>query len=296
MNHDTTEIPECIRKAQVAWEARQAQLAEQRRLDAAVKAADANSALQRLLGVIGTLPDSKECERHKGQTAVFIEEATSRSGRPVYRCPLCVNDSAAIRREHAIVSAGVPADVRHATLDNFNVDRPNVKMSAGMNTPAKFLEIAREFHARTCRNGLICGKVGIGKSHLAAAIAIDRIEHGWPVAWIECSRLFREWHESYSKNGPDAIIARLTGANLLVLDEIALTPLPKDGEEILFEILNGRHKSGVQSLLLSNEPVPAVRDWLGERISDRLRSGTILAAYGEWDSMRGNEGSPYTGF
>ena len=292
------DTPACILLAQAQFEERQrrkAAAALEAEAASAAKAATDDEAVQKLLHVFKTLPDSQECEQHPGQTAIFISEATSRTGRPIYRCPLCVGDDKATRRQHRIVSAGIPADVRHATLANFDVNRPNVKPSrvenqpTGCVSPQTFLAKAKAFHAREIRNLVLCGETGIGKGHLAAALAIDALDAGFPVVWSECSTLFRSVHQSYSQDGPEAIYNKMAGGVLFVLDEICFADLPKDGEEILFTVFDRRHKAGLQSILLGNAPAENVRKWLGARIVDRLRSGNAAFCYGAWASMRGSQ-------
>lgn len=273
-----------------------AQQAEAERL----KAAATDDSLNRLLATIqastaafeaelAALPPSVECKRHPGSNAVLNHEASLETGRAIYRCPTCAGDQAAIARERRLINSGVPSDVRHATLSNFRPDRPIVQ-----GNPAEFVRIGQALIDGTARNAILAGTPGIGKGHIAAAVAIARIDAGWPVAWVECSTLFRAVHKSYGEGGPDAIYHKYISANLLVLDEIALRQLPADGEEILFTVLDGRHKAGTQTILLSNETLPVVREWLGERIRDRLNSGKVLRHYGEWASMRGEEADAAT--
>lgn len=296
MNTDDT--PNCILQAQAQFEERQRQKAAaalKAEAASAAKAAADDEAVQKLLNVFKLLPGSQECRFHPGQTAIFVAEATSRTGRPIYRCPLCVGDDKQTRRHHRIVSAGIPSDVRHATLDNFDLNRPNVRPSridgvaTGCVPPQTFLAKSKAFRSREIRNLVLCGEPGIGKGHLAAALAIDALDAGFPVVWSECSTLFRAVHQSYSQDGPEAIYNKHAGGVLLVLDEICFADLPKDGEEILFTIFDRRHKAGLQSILLGNAPAENVRKWLGERIVDRLRSGNAAFCYGAWDSMRGSQ-------
>ena len=301
MNTSAPPLPHLITEAQRHWELQRKQRAEQQRhsMDAAAaQRAYAEEKLERLLATtmtkskafraeLAALPPARECRVHAGQQGLLVEEASFEAGRAVYRCRLCIRDRTNQRIERRMIAAGIPADVRHATLENFATEREDVKVEAGFSAPAKFLEAARDFAGRKVRNLLLCGSPGIGKGHLAAAVALARLTDGWPVAWVMCQQLFRDWHAAYSAEGPERIQQRLIGANLLVLDEVAMRDLPADGEEILFSILDGRHKSGLPTCLLSNAKISEVKRWLGDRIVDRLRSGKTAALYGEWRSMRG---------
>ena len=290
-----------IRQAQREHESRQARKHEEARLTAAAAASASQITESKLEGLLAAAearseafraelsakPATCECRQHAGQTAILVEEASFSAGRAVYRCPLCIRDATELRKERRIIQAGIPTDVRHATFENFDARREEVKLEKGFSTPAQFAESAQELHTRQIRNLLLCGSPGIGKGHLAAAVALARLQEGSSVAWVYCQQLFHDWHVAYSNGGPEHLKAKLVGTGLLVLDEIAMRDLPADGEEILFNILDGRHKAGLQTCLLSNATIARVKQWLGDRIVDRLRSGKIAACYGEWRSMRG---------
>lgn len=294
-----TELDPIIAAAQARWVKAQAQIqADKARAEAEQKkqAETTEEAMNRLIASmqartaafeaeLAAKPSALDCERHPGSFAVLNHEASLRAGRAVYRCELCAQDESRKARERRLINAGIPSDVRHATLANFRVDRPTVKQG----DPAEFVRIGEAILKREARNAILAGTPGIGKGHIAAAVAIARIFDGWQVEWCECSALFRAVHRSYEDGGPDELLGCYIAANLLVLDEVALRALPADGEEILFTILDGRHKAGLQTILLSNQTLPAVREWLGGRIRDRLNSGKVLRHYGEWASMRGDE-------
>lgn len=212
--------------------------------------------------------------------------------KAVYTCEHCAEQKAAQELGARIERAGIPSDVRNATLDNFLTDRPEVRQGhlfPTHKTPAQFITAAREFLIKGKRNLILAGTPGIGKGHIAAAIAIHFLKLGWRVAWVECAKIFRDYHRAYGNDTNEAITDRLGGIALLVIDEVCLRDLPADGEEILFAILDRRHKDGKPTVFLGNKPADEIRAWLGGRITDRLRSGGVLFCYGEWQSMRGQE-------
>lgn len=238
------------------------------------------------------LPQTQDCPTH-GKNCAKLDRQKSRRDEPVYTCPDCEEaskvEAAVIRRVERLRQAGIPSDALHATLDNFDTQRPNVKPDH--HSPAKFLAAATAFRDQRVRNLILCGSPGIGKGHLAAAMAITAYDAGKSIAWIDCFSLFRIVHAAYGSEdtNPDTITRQLGSAYLLILDELCLRELPADGEEIIFTILDARHKAGRQTILLGNKPAAEVRTWLGSRISDRLRSGGVVFCYGEWDSMRGSD-------
>ena len=237
---------------------------------------------------LAAMPSERPCSVHPDRMATLNEEASYAAGNAVYRCPECVTTSAAAKRERRMMAAGIPSDVRHATLLNFQTSRATVKLEQGFVTPETFLQNALKFSKGEIRNLLLCGTPGIGKGHLAAALAIDAIDSGESVAWIDCASLFSAYHRAYSENRTEAVLAPYATASLLVLDEVCLRDLPADGEEILFAIFDRRHKAALPSVLLGNAIAAKARTWLGGRIVDRLRTGGVAFCYGEWQSMRGN--------
>lgn len=237
---------------------------------------------------LAALPQQRPCARHPQELATLHVERSYQAAEPVYDCPACTAERAARRLERRAQEAGIPADVRHATLENFDLERPGV--NPRFHSPADFLEAARLFADGHQRNAIFSGTPGIGKGHLAAAIARPFLEAGKDVAWAECAALFHRWHRAYEDGSTEDVLRQHARAPLLVLDEVCLRELPKDGEEILFSILDRRHKAGRQTLLLSNRTGPAIKAWLGGRLYDRLKSGGCSYCYGEWESMRGRSG------
>ena len=231
-------------------------------------------------------PESSECQECGG-IAKLAPDASWKAGKLVYDCPTCQRNQKERELGAKIEKVGIPSDVRHATLENFQTNRENV--NPAFQSPASFLDAARQFTAGEKRNAIFGGTPGIGKGHLAAAIAIQFLRDDKRVAWMECAKLFRDYHKAYANGTNEQITGWLGGVSLLVLDEICLRALPLDGEEILFAILDQRHKDRKQTIMLANASADVIRQWLGGRITDRLRSGGVAFRYGEWKSMRGTQ-------
>ncbi len=235
-----------------------------------------------------TQPQSKACEKHPDISTEMVVGRCYRDKAVYADCPSCVAEEKAKERILHLLRHGIPEDATHATLANFDVRRG--KVNANFQTPESFLEAANKFDRGEIRNLVLAGNPGIGKGHLASAIGIGRLDAGKTVVWGTCFGLFHEFHKAYETNKTESVIWDYAGPSLLVLDEICLRELPKDGEEILFSIFEYRHKHKLQSILLGNKAADDTRAWLGGRILDRLRSGGLSFRYGEWKSMRGTAG------
>lgn len=235
-------------------------------------------------------PQFQTCPWHGEGQRLLDRFASRKAEMPVYLCMACALDAKMQRSADRVAAAGIPADVHHATLDNFRTDRPGVRRDAGYLSPAAFLKAARDFDEGRLRNLFLCGPPGVGKGHLAAALAKRVLQQGKSVLWVECARLFRACHAAYEEGGGlDSVVGRYAAVTLLVLDELCLRTLPADGEEILFTLFDSRHKAGRRTVLLGNAPSEQTRAWLGDRVCDRLRTGGVTFCYGEWQSARGTE-------
>ncbi len=236
---------------------------------------------------LSAAPATQPCPRHPHTPAVLDHPASHQRGQPHYTCPQCHAAAQAARHQRRQEAAGIPPDVRHATLENFQTDRPTPRLTEGHVPPSTFLEKARLFATGRIRNLVLAGSPGIGKGHLAAALAHLTLAQGQSVRWVDCAALFSAYHRAYGEDSTHTVLHRHRSPHLLILDEICLRDLPADGEEILFAILDHRHKTARRTLLLGNRPAKETRHWLGDRIADRLRSGGISFCYGEWPSLRG---------
>lgn len=237
---------------------------------------------------LDTLPQERPCPNHPHVTTFLDRENTPRNGNALYPCAECAADRKKAARIARLEDVGIPSDALSATLENFDTHRP--KVNPDFQTPQQFLEAAQRFQAGEIRNMILAGTPGIGKGHLAAALAIEASDKGKKIEWSTCSALFNEYHMAYASNQTGPVLESRAVVDLLVLDEICLRDLPADGEEILFAIFEYRHKKRLPSILLGNKPADKCREWLGGRILDRLRSGGVAFRYGEWESMRGTQG------
>ncbi len=235
---------------------------------------------------LDTLPQEQPCPRHPDVLA-SLDRNRSLCANPVYACESCAAEARAEQRLRNLSAAGIPRDVHHATLANFRTDREHINVL--YQTPAQFLEACQSFAAGEFRHLILGGTPGIGKGHLAAALAIPSMDAGRSVVWCTCGDLFFDYHASYATGTTLSLLREFQTPDLLVLDEIALRDLPADGEEILFSIMEARHQEKLSTILLGNKPADESRAWLGGRITDRLRSGGLTFRYGQWDSMRGTE-------
>lgn len=249
---------------------------------------------QEFLKTLAAAPRERPCGHHPEVAATLNEQLTTESGMITYFCPACHREAELEQFRQIQDACGVPLDVRHATFDNFDFTRE--KLVPESCTPGEFLKAAVDFTAGKFRNLILAGTVGIGKGHLAAGLCNAAIfqRRVKPLGdqsfrWIAAHVLFQRIHQAYEQEGPDALIDYYGRRTLLILDECGMAPMPKDGQRVLYDILDRRHKNQLPTLLLTNLNGATLRAWLGPPIVDRLRSGGLGYKWGSWASARGQQ-------
>ncbi|MBP0594299.1 ATP-binding protein [Paraburkholderia sp. LEh10] len=121
-------------------------------------------------------------------------------------------------------------------------------------------------------NGLIIGKPGTGKSHVAKAIAYQAVLQGYKVQYLETDDFFNRYALSPPAQRESRLRAMLDG-DLLVLDDLFLSrTIPDDAGALLQTLIHQRYKLHRSVVVTSNR---VVQDW-GAYLGDNTMSTTIL--------------------
>ncbi len=124
---------------------------------------------------------------------------------------------------------------------------------------------------------LILGPVGVGKTHLATALGHIAIRRRMTVAFYRSDKLFTRLRAARLDNTLEAEIRRLTGVDLLIIDDFALRPLDATQTNDFYELVVERHRQASTIWVSNREP----SKWLGmttdallaQSAVDRLTSG-----------------------
>jgi DNA replication protein DnaC len=123
---------------------------------------------------------------------------------------------------------------------------------------------------------LILGPVGVGKTHLACALGHIAIRRRRSVLMAPAARLFKKLKAARLDNTLDAEMRRLTGIDLLILDDLALQPLDPTETADFYQICVERHRKAatiVTSNRTAEEWLPVMADpLLAQSAVDRLTS------------------------
>ena len=240
-----------------------------------------------------------QCEKHgEFESRNFIGSVWS-------KCPKCAAEAQAAEREAEELKAreekrrawemrlgasGIPERFHDRTLNTY---------VATTDAQREALQFATEYAdnfsdaARTGRSVIFCGRPGTGKTHLAAGIGL-RLMHRdrRPVLFTTVMRAVRRVKETWGRSSTETesqAIAAMVFPDLLILDEVGVQFGSDTERLILFDVLNERYERRRPTLLLSNLTVDGVREFLGERIFDRLREDGGRAIVFDWQSHRGTK-------
>ena len=123
---------------------------------------------------------------------------------------------------------------------------------------------------------ILCGPVGVGKTHLAQALGHQACRSGYNVLFIKSSRLLSDLGGGRADDTWEKRLARYLKPNLLILDDFAMREFTKTQAEDLYELIDRRHNSSSMVVTANRAP----KDWyplfpnpvIAESALDRLVS------------------------
>jgi DNA replication protein DnaC len=136
---------------------------------------------------------------------------------------------------------------------------------------ARLVELATAQFVRTHGGALLLGPPGIGKSHLAVAIAVGAIRAGYRVLVRNTFDLVQDFAEAEAAGQRRAFVQQLTKVDLLVLEDFGMKKLGPAAAEDLLEVFVRRHETA-STLITTNRPT---QDW-GVFLNDVPAATAIL--------------------
>lgn len=118
---------------------------------------------------------------------------------------------------------------------------------------------------------LLYGNVGTGKTFVAAAIANALVDKGVPVMVTNFARISNKLQESFE--GKQAYLDSLNRFDLLVIDDLATERRTEYMQEIVFNVIDERYRSGLPMIITTNLSLEAIKtppNIADNRIYDRI--------------------------
>ena len=133
------------------------------------------------------------------------------------------------------------------------------------------------FELASCRfiaqhqDGLMLGPPGTGKSHLAQAIGLAAIHHGYDVLYREAHALVEQIADATLDGTRKDFLKQVGAVQLLIIDDLGMRKLPHTAAEDLLEVIRRRYER-TSTILTSNRPV---EDW-GKLLGDNAAVSALL--------------------
>lgn len=121
----------------------------------------------------------------------------------------------------------------------------------------KLVELAAARFVGQHQDLLLIGPPGLGKSHIAKALAQLAVQRGFRVIYREAHVLIDDIHEARELGQIRKYRALLKGADLLVIDDLFLRKLPAHAGDELADVLMSRYEK--QSTLVTSNR--SIEDW-----------------------------------
>jgi DNA replication protein DnaC len=125
---------------------------------------------------------------------------------------------------------------------------------------------------KNATNVVFIGNVGLGKSHLAEAIAVQACEHNINALFAPATTIINELADAQQLGIFTKTLNRYLRPTLLIIDELGYLPVDKLGAELLFQVLAGRYEKA-STIITTNR---IYKEWNKTFANDNAMTAAVL--------------------
>jgi DNA replication protein DnaC len=107
------------------------------------------------------------------------------------------------------------------------------------------------------RNLILFGKPSRGKTHLAVAIAYRAIQNGFDTLFVTAAELIDDLSAAFREGRLREVLTTYTHPAVLVVDEVGYLTYGTDAANMLFHVVNDRHRRKRSMVFTTNKPISA---------------------------------------